>query len=538
MDVSARVRFDLEARASIKRGFDAIANIAQVTLGPIGGVVAVERIAQRNKSPELLDDVATISRRIIGIPDAFENMGAMLARHVAWNVREEIGDGSAIALVIAQAMIAEAVRYIAAGHNAMSLWQGIKKGQAQVEARLEELAQPLEDAERIAALATSIVKDKRLGQLIEEIFDIVGPKGFVEVRGAYGMESDREYVEGVYWDAGWISPYFADKGNELQATVERPYILVTDRFVESAQELIPALEAVRRAEGKSLVVIAGNVKDSALNLMVANNAKGTMRLLGLKAPRYGDMRTGALEDIAIATGARFVRKDAGDLVSRVTISDLGRARYVVCNRSTFTIVGTMGSPQAIREQIRTLQNNRSHLQEKEDRKNVDERIGKLLGGAALLHVSGQTEAERNHRKQLAEDAIRVVRMGLQGGVVAGGCAAYMTAASALDEVEVTEEEAPALDILRTGLRAPLTCLVRNAGYDPGPAVHRIAESPPGWGFDVMQGRVVDMLETNIVDPLPMVRAALSYGASAATMAMTTDVLVYRSYRDKSPELEP
>jgi chaperonin GroEL len=538
MDVSKRVRFDLEARAAIKSGFDQIANIAQATLGPTGGVVAVERIAGRNKSPELLDDVATIARRIIGIPNPFENMGLMLARHTAWNLREEIGDGSATALVIAQEVINQSVRYIAAGHNAMSLWRGIKKGQACVEARLEELAQPLEDPDRIAALATSIVKDERIGRLIEEVFDIVGPYGYVEVRGAYGMESDREYVEGIYWDTGWISPYFADKNSDLQASVERPYILVSDIFIENAQDLLPALEAVRQADGESLVVIAGNISDTALNLMVTNNARGTLRLLGLKAPRYGPMRIGALEDIAIATGAQYFRKDAGDTVARATLEDLGRARYVVCNRATFTLMGTMGSPHAIRERIRTLQNTRAQLEDKEEREKLDERIGKLLGGAALLHVSGETESERDHLKLIAEDALRVVRLGLQEGIVPGGCAAYVAATSALDEVDVTQEEAPALDILRRALLAPMTCLARNAGYDPGPVLAHVQEAPFGWGFDTIRGQVVDMMAEHIVDPLPVVRAALTYGLSAATMAMTTDALVYRSYRDENPDLEP
>jgi chaperonin GroEL len=538
--VSKRVRFDLEARMAIKRGFDQIANVAQVTLGPIGGVVALERIARRDSSPEILDDMGTIARRIIEIPGAFENMGAMLARHLAWRVRDEVGDGSATALVIAQAIIAESLRYTAAGHNIMALWHGIRKAAPYVEARLEELTHPLEDPDSIASLAASIVRDEQVGRFIEEIFDIVGPQGFVEVRKAYGMQSDREYVEGVYWDAGWISPYFADKDKSLQAIVQRPYILITDHVIENAPDLIPALEAVRRAEGKGLVVIANDIKGSALNLMVANNARGTLRLLGLKNPRYGDMRRGVLDDIAVITGGRFIRKDAGDMVARVKIDDLGRARHVVCSRATFTIVGTMGSPHAIRERIRELQAMRPNVEEKQDRKNLDERIGKLLGGTAILHVSGQTDAEREHLKELAEGAIHVVRMALQGGVVAGGGSAYIAAMSALDEAkaELREEEVPALNILRQALTAPLVCLARNAGHDPGPALAHVQEAPVGWGFDVISGQVIDMLAAGIVDPLPMARAAWTGGVSVATMAMTTDALVYRSYRDKTPQLEP
>jgi chaperonin GroEL len=536
--VTNRVCFDLEAREAIKRGFDRIADIAQVTLGPVGGVVALERIADRNSPPELLTDTGTISRRIIEMPGRFENMGAMLARHMAWRIHEDVGDGSATALVIAQSIIADAVRYIAAGHNAMTLWQGIKRCQSSVEAHLEASAQPLEDPERIAALATSLVRDEQVGRFIEEIFDIVGPQGFVEVRSAYGMESDREYVEGVYWDAGWVSSYFADKDIGTQATVEKPHILVTDYALESALDLVPVLERVRRAEGKSLVVIAADVKSGALNLMVSNNAKGTLRLLALKTPRYGDMRLGVLEDIAISCGARFIRKDAGDLVSKVTIEDLGRAQTVVCNRATFTLVGTMGNPRAIRERIRTLQSAREHAEDKDQRRNIDERIGKLLGGTALLYVSGQSKQDRERRKDVAETAVRIVRLGLQGGIVPGGGAAYVSAASALDDVQLSDDETPARDILRRALLAPLTRLATNAGYDPGPVVAHVQAAPDGWGFDVVHGRLVDMMAANIVDPLPTVLSAFSHGLSAASMALTTDALVYRSYREKTPNLNP
>jgi chaperonin GroEL len=308
--------------------------------------------------------------------------------------------------------------------------------------------------------------------------------------------------------------------------------------LENAPELIPALEAVRSADGKSLVVIAYDLKGSALNLMVTNNARGTLRLLGLKAPRYGEMRSAILDDIALSTGARVIRKDAGDMVSRVSLQDLGRAQYVVCNRATFTLVGTMGNPQAIRDRIQTLRASREHVQDQRDRSDLDERIAKLLGGAALLHVSGQTKSERDHRKELAENAIQVVRRGLQGGIVPGGGSAYVSCLPALDGLELPDEQAPALDILRRALTAPLACLARNAGHDPGPIVAYVRDAPVGWGFDVLRGERVDMLAANIVDPLPTVRTALTYAISIATMAITTDALVYRSYRETDPDLNP
>jgi chaperonin GroEL len=377
-----------------------------------------------------------------------------------------------------------------------------------------------------------------LGSFIEEIFDIVGPQGFVEVRAAYGTENDREYVEGVYWDSGWVSSYFADKNTGTQATIDKPFILVTDHVIESAQDLLPVLERVRRAGGNSLVIIAGNIKGSALGLMVSNNAKGTLRLLGLKAPRYGEMRTGVLDDIALACGASFVRKDAGDAISQVTVQDLGRAQTVVCGRSTFTLIGTMGSPQAIRERINNLRNLREHAKEKEERKNLDERIGKLLGGTALLYVSGQTKEERDLHKDIANNAIHVVRLGLQGGIVPGGAVSYATVLPVLKDVSLSEEEAPAKMIMERALLAPLTHLVKNAGYDPGPVVARVREAADGLGFDVERGKFVNMLEANIVDPLPTVRAAFTYGLSVAGMALTTDVLVHRDSDEKVPNLTP
>jgi len=536
--VNRRIRFDMQARMAIKRGFDQIADLAQVTLGPIGGVVALERIHSRNASPELLTDTGTIARRIIEVSGKFENMGAMLARHMVWYLHEKVGDGGATALVIARSLIADAVRYVAAGYNAMTLWHGLQKVQPRVEARLEAMSRPLENSAIIRSLAASIVGDEEVGRFIEEIFDIVGPQGFVEVRNSYGVQSDREYVEGVYWDAGWVSSYFADQNTGTQATVEKPYILVTDQRLENAQDLVPVLQRVHSAGGKSLVIIAADITASALGLMVSNNAKGTLRLLGLKAPRYGDMRKGALEDIAISCGARFVRKDAGDSIARVTVEDLGHAQNVVCNRATFTLIGTMGNPRAIRERIHTLQNMREYAEDNADRDKLDERIGKLLGGTALLHVSGQSKEDRERRKEMAETAVRVVRQGLQGGVVAGGGVAYALALPALEEVPLSGDEFPVRDMLRRAMLAPMTCLVKNAGYDPGPVVARVQESEGGLGFDVERGQFVDMFEANIVDPLPTIRTAFSYALSVAAMALTTDVLILRDSDASKSDLKP
>jgi chaperonin GroEL len=435
-------------------------------------------------------------------------------------------------------VIAQSIRHIAAGHNAMDLWHGIRKAEPHLLARLEEMAVPLENAEQIEALATAIVGDGELGRYIEEIFDIVGPEGYIEVRDAYGRQSDREYVEGVYWDSGWVSPYFADKDKSLQASVQHPYVLITDYALDNALDLIPALEAVRQAEGKGLVLIANDIKGAALNLLVTNNARGTLRLLGLKSPKFGQFRSDILDDIALSTGARVIRKDAGDAMAQVAIHDLGRAQYVVCNRDTFTLVGTMGSPQEIRDRVQALREARQQIQDERERQNVDERIGKLLGGAALLHVSGQTKSERDHRKQLAEDAIRVVRHGLQGGIVPGGGSAFVSCLPALDEVQVTGDEAPALNILRQSLMAPMACIARNAGHDPGPVVAWAQEASLGWGFDVLRGERVDMMEAKIVDPLPTLKTALSLALSIAAMAITTDALVHRTGQEPTPDLEP
>jgi chaperonin GroEL len=258
----------------------------------------------------------------------------------------------------------------------------------------------------------------------------------------------------------------------------------------------------------------------------------------LKSPRYGDLRTAILDDIALSTGARFVRKDAGDSIAQVTIEDLGRAQYVVCNRATFTLMGTMGNPQAIRDRVQTLREARQHAQDDRARDDLDERIGKLLGGSALLHVSGQTDAERKHQKLVAENAVRVVRHGLQGGIVPGGGSAYVACLPALDKVDLPETEAPALNILRRALMAPLECITRNGGYDPGPIVAWVRDAPPGSGFDALRGERVDMMAANIVDPLPSVRTALTWALSIATMAMTTDALIHRIDDEQIGDLEP
>ena len=536
--MSARVRFSFAAQSALQRGFDTIARIAQATLGPNGRVVAVEQIASRDRSPELLDDAATIARRVVAIPDPVETMGARLARHLAWHVREEVGDGSATALVLAQAVIDDSIRHIAAGHNAMDLWHGIQKVEPHLVARLAEIAVPLDSPEQIETLATAMSGSEELGHLIEEIFDIVGPEGHIEVREAFGRKHDREYIEGVYWNSGWISPYFADKDKSLQASAQHPYILLTDYTIDNPLDLIPALEATRRAGGESLVIIANGIKGAALNLLVTNNARGTLRLIGIKTPRYGDLRAAILDDMALSTGARVVRKDAGDALARVKLQDLGRAQYAVCSNATFTLMGTMGNPQAIRDRVQTLREALQHSHEDREREELEERIGKLLGGSALLHVAGQTDAERKHAKQVVENAVRVVRHGLRGGVVPGGGAAYVACLPALDEVELPEKEAPARNILRRALTAPMACMTRNAGYDPGPVVAWVQDAPPGWGFDVLRGERGDMLAANVVDPLPTVRTALTWALSIAAMTITTDALIHHADFGSVPDLEP
>jgi chaperonin GroEL len=535
---SPRLAFEPEARRKLMAGFNKLATMVKVALGPRGRMVAVTRENVR-RAPELLNDGALIARRFTGFPNRFETMGAFLARHIAWQVEEAVGDGATTAVVIAQALINEADRYLAAGFNPMRLRRGIEKALAVALAELERQARPLDNPAQIRALATSITGDETIGKYTEEIFDVVGAYGAVQVRTNYSRGHNCRFINGTFWNQGWASSYFTTEGGT--AIVKDPYLLYTNRVLKSADELLPVLELVRgTGEGRGLVVIAPTISGEALSLLVANKTRGTMPALGIKAPGLGPEKAEVLTDLAVLTGGRVFYAEADDRVERATLADLGQAREVQAIRSGFTLIGGKGRPAAIRQRAQDLRSRLPKAPYGRERNRLVERAGKLQGGVGLLEIGGSTESERDYFKERAEEAVHVVRLGLQGGIAPGGGAAYLACLNAIRTLALHEEERPGADILAHALKAPMRAILENSGVDARAVMAQVGESGAGCGYDVMEKRFANMWEANIVDPVKVLQVALETGVSGALMALTTEVLVHkpRSNRSKEVDLRP
>jgi chaperonin GroEL len=531
----SRILYAPDARRALCKGFNKMAAAMCVALGPRGRLVALNRNNPR-KPPELLNDGAAIARRFLGLPNRFETMGAFLARHIAWQVEEAVGDGTTTAVVIAQQIFNEADRYISGGHNGMSLRRGLEKGLVVVQAELASLARPLEDPRQITAMATGITGSEELGRYIEEIFDTVGPHGAVEIRNSYARVHDRRYIRGVMWNNGWISSYFCTEPGK--AVLNDPYLLFTNRHLSSAAELAPIMAKVHSSSGgkRGLVVFATNVERDALNVLVTNKSRGTLPTLAIKTPGLGSEKDELLQDLAALCGGRVFLEVTHDRLEKATLEDLGQADEVQAIRSSFTIVGGKGRPADVRKRADELRRQLPNAAYGRERDRLIERSGKLMGGVGLLQIGGASDTERDHMKERAEEAVSVVRMGLLDGVVPGGGAALMAAAAALDGLDLPDDEAAALPILRAALEAPTRAIIANAGLEPNPILARLRESGPGCGFDVVHERFVEMADAAIVDPVRVLQAALEIGVSGALMALTTDVLIHKPRHNRDEDV--
>ncbi|MFZ1752406.1 MAG: chaperonin GroEL [Caldilineaceae bacterium] len=531
---TSRILFGSQAQAALRRGFDQLAAALEVALGPTGNRVAVSR-DNRRRAPELLADGADIARRITALPNPHEGMGAYLARHIAWQMEENVGDGATTAVVIGRHILNESHRHIAAGHNAMSLRRGLEKGlEAALEA-LRGLAVPLGNAEQTIALATTITGDAVLGKYIEEVFDVIGPLGAVEVRKSYARVHDRRYIRGVLWNNGWISSYFTTEPGK--AVVEKPYILFSDRHLSSADDLIPLMGAIRKEGGRGLVVIATDVTGDALNLLVTNKQRGGLPTLAVKAPGLGLEKAEVLADLAALCGGKVFLNVAGESLAKAALADLGQADEVQAIRSSFTIVGGRGRPAAIRERADDLRKRIPDASYGRERDRLIERQSKLTGGVAVLEIGGASDVEQEFLDERTEEAVRVVRLALQDGVVPGGGAAYLACIPAVERLTLSTDEAPAMAILCRALEAPIRAIISNAGIEAAPILARLQGRGAGWGYDVLRHEIAEMAAAHIVDPAKVAEAALRTGVSGALMGMTTDVLVYKPRHNRDEDVD-
>ncbi len=532
-----RLLFSPAARQALSRGFNLLSDLVEVSLGPRGRLVALANENPR-KSPELLDDGASIARRFSGLPDRFETMGAFLARHIAWRVEESVGDGTTTAVVMARQILNEANRFAAAGYNLMLIARGLEKLLPVALEALTAQAHPLVEAEQIAALGRAITGDETLGRLLEEVFDTVGPHGSIDVRSSYARIHERRYIQGTFWNQGWVSSNFTNQPGT--AVLEKPYLLFTDYELSTTAQLLPILNLVRSAGERGLVVIAPTVTGEALNLLVTNHTRKVLPTLAIKAPGLGPEKSDILQDLAVLCGGRVIQSVLADPLSKVTLADLGQADEVQAIRSGFTIIGGKGRPATIRQRHQELRSLLPKAQPGRERERLIERSGKLLGGVALLEIGGATESERDYFKVRAKEAVAVLRLALQDGVVPGGGVAYLRCLPALDRLDLTDEEAAAATILQRALMAPTGAILRNSGFEPGPILAQLMASQNGFGFDVRNAQLVDVMAAHIVDPVRVLHAALQIGVSGAIMALTTETLVHRPRhnRDEAVDFNP
>lgn len=533
------VTFQPRTYQDILSGTNLIVDAIRPTLGPRPRLVAIERL-KRDEVPEFLDDGATIARRIIEIRPRGSDVGAMLIRHALWRMRTEVGDGAATMSVLYQSILREGIHVVAHGCNAMLLRTGLEKGLRIVLTYLKEITQPLRGRQPITEMARGMCQgDCKMSALLGEIFDIIGPEGLIVVEGGYGREPEREYIEGTYWKlSGWFSHMFAAHVTEKQVIYEDAALLITDLDIREPRQLIPVLERCVQARIEKLVIIAKEVSQRVIGLLLNNNQAGTIRTLAVRTPYVGETaRVASMEDIAALTGGRIYYLAACDSLDDFCVEDLGFARRVWATESLFGIYGGRGDPRQVRTHIAHIRARLRDAKDERTKAELQERLGRLHGGAAILRVGGVHDAEREARRTMAERAVTSLRTAVLGGVVPGGGAALLNAQVALFRSPVCNEtENYAYKILGRALEAPIRAIAVNAGYDPEAVVAMAKSLPEGWGLDARSGHMADMRRAGILDASHVLQKALEIAVSGASIALTTDVIVH--HRKPIESLEP
>jgi chaperonin GroEL len=517
---------------NIKRGVDVIARAVRPTLGPLPRLVALEGL-KRDDPVEFLDDGATIARRIRRIDPRGHDVGAMMLRHAMWKMHEEIGDGATTMAVMYQLILSEGIRYVTEfGCNAMLLRTGLERGAAAVLAAIRQKAIPLRERKFIANLARGICQgDNQMADMLAEIFDIVGAEGQIEVEAWNRRDLDREFIEGTYWKiSGYYSREFLTDPMGAREIYDDAGILISDMDFQDPNQLVPVLEKCVKAGVKRLVILASGCSDRVSGLLVSNKKAKTIEAMAVRTPRLEAAdRADIMEDMSILTGGKIFYKAAAEMLDDFKAEDLGFARRAWAAESMFGIYGGKGDPRLIRQHIAKVRERLKGIDRK-DEYNLREtrnRLGRMLGGTAILHIGGTFENEITARKEVANRAVNSLRHAIQGGVISGGGAALLHASSALDGLPAENEDiAYSYRILARALEEPLRTIARNAGYNPDIILDRVKESPPGYGFDALNGQIVDMKECQILDPLLVIERALETAVSGAAMALTTDIIVH------------
>ena len=517
--------FTDDARKKLKAGIDTMANAVKTTLGPKGRNVAVDK---KFGSPTVTHDGVTVAREV-ELEDPFENMGAQLLKEAATKTNDIAGDGTTTSVVLAQAIVHEGLRNIAAGANPMLLKRGLEKGVAAVVEEIKKQATPVKGKEEIAQIATISAADKQIGELIAEVMEKVGREGVITVEESKGLQFETEFVEGMQIDRGYISAYFVTNADRMEAVIEDPYILITDKKISAITDILPVLEKLVQVS-KNLVIVAEDIDGEALATLVVNKLRGTLNVLGVKAPGFGDRRKAMLEDIAILTGGQVITEEAGKKIDATTVQDLGRARRVTANKDETTFVEGHGSQDKIMARVKQIKAQIEETTSDFDKEKLQERLAKLAGGVAVIKVGAATEVELKEKKHRVEDALSAARAGVEEGMVPGGEITLINAIKALDTVKAEGDEKTGVNILRRALEEPFLQLVRNAGQDGSVVLadvrrKQIDTKSPSWGYEVISGQIVDLPKAGIIDPVKVVRSAVENGASIAAMILTTEALI-------------
>jgi chaperonin GroEL len=520
--VPKQLQFDEEARRSLKRGVDKMADAVKVTLGPRGRYALLDK---KFGSPTITNDGVTIARDI-ELEEPYENMGAQLLEEVATKTNDIAGDGTTTSIVLAQAIVTEGLKNVTAGANPMGLKRGIERGVAAVVDEIKRLSKPIDSKDDIAHIAAISARDGDIGELIAEVMEKVGKDGVVTVEESQGLKLDVEYVEGMQLDRGYLSAYMAtsNDGGRMEAVLDNPFILITDKKVSAVADILPTLEKVV-AQGKPLLIVAEDVDGEALPTLVVNKLRGTLNVLAIKAPGFGDRRKAMLEDIATLTGGRVISEELGRKLDSVQVEDLGQARRVTATKDATTIVEGKGDSNAIEARKSQIKLQIEDTTSDFDREKLQERLAKLSGGVAVLKVGAATEVELKEKKHRIEDALSAARAAVEEGVVAGGGSVLVHATPALDKVEALGDEAVGVTILRRALEEPLRQIAVNAGQEGSVVVDAVRKATPGNGYDAQKGEYTDMFAAGIIDPAKVTRSALENAASVAALMLTTETVV-------------
>jgi chaperonin GroEL len=523
------LEFNDDARKSLERGVDALANAVKVTLGPKGRNVVIDK---KWGAPTITNDGVTIAREI-ELEDSYENLGAQLAKEVATKTNDVAGDGTTTATVLAQAMVKEGLRNVAAGAAPASLKRGIDQAVEAVSARLLETAREIEGKDEIAQVAALSAQDQIIGTTIADAFDKVGKDGVITVEESSTATTELEFTEGMQFDKGYISPYFVSDPERMEAVLEDAYILISQSKISAIADVLPVLEKVVKA-GKPLLVISEDVDGEALSTLVVNKIRGTFNVVAVKAPGFGDRRKAMLQDMAVLTGGQVISEEVGLKLDQADLDVLGQARRIVVTKDTTTIIDGSGKPDDVEGRVNQIKAEIERTDSDWDREKLQERLAKLAGGVCVIRVGAHTEVELKEKKHRIEDAISATRAAIEEGIVAGGGSALVHAVGAIDALGLEGDEATGANIVRKAAAEPLRWIAENAGMEGYVAVSKVADLEPGNGLDAATGEYVDLFKAGVIDPVKVTRSALRNAASIASMVLTTDTLVVEK-KEEEPD---